>query len=415
VPQRPAPSADHALSSLVDAYTNKIVRFRFRGKDLAFRLSHALFSSNDIDEGTRLLLKSIALRIDLDKVRSAIDIGCGVGVVGASIRAASPGASVILQDRDALAVAFALENWRGNDLGDVRLDCGLGFWHIGGESFDLVASNLPAKAGRPVLESFFRRARGCLAPGGTAAVVIVAPLAEMAMSAVKKLGCDFLHTESTREYAVVHFSAGDADAESAGEAAGDDISPYIRARSPFTHAGTDYELDTAFSLPDFDTAGHGLSLQMDLLANLSGVGSALVWNPGQGHVPAFLVSRTGAGMTGLCLAGRDALECEISRRNVTRLGCTQLGVKTAASEACLPDAFAGKSFDILCAAPHPVPRVPWQAALRESALALLRPGGRLCVAATSTEIHRFLDRTSGFRLLSSVKRHGFRAVLMQRN
>jgi hypothetical protein len=212
---------------------------------------------------------------------------------------------------------------------------------------------------------------------------------------------------------VLHFSAGEAAAEAAGER--EDISPYIRARSQFRHAGAGYELDTAFSLPDFDTVGHGLSLQMDLLSNLSAIGSALVWNPGQGHVPAFLVSRTSAGMTGLCLAGRDALECEISRRNVARLGCRPLEVITAASEACLPDAFAGKGFDILCAAPHPVPRVPWQAALRESARALLKPGGRLCAAGTSTEIHRFLDHTSGFRLLASVKHHGFRSVLLTRN
>jgi SAM-dependent methyltransferase len=406
----PDPSIAQGRDSLVEAYTNKIVRFRFQGKDLSFRLSHALFSSFDIDEGTRLLLKSIAQRIDLGRIRSALDIGCGIGVAGACIRAASPGCAVLLQDRDALAAAFAKENWRENDLGDVAVDCGLGFWHIGGRSFDLVISNLPAKAGRPVLESFFRHALACLANGGMAAVVIVAPLADVALSAVRNLGCSLHHAESSRNYTVLHFSTGNANPTVVEQ---EDLGPYIRARSSFAHRGTAYELETAFSLPDFDTMGHGLSLQLELISDLSGVADVLVWNPGQGHVPAFLFSRQ-TGLTGLSIASRDALECEITRRNMTLRGLTPVAVRTAPSEICLPEAFAGRRFDLLCAEPHPTPRVPWQAALRESAFALLKAGGRLCISGTSTEIHRFLDQTSGFRLLATAKHAGFRAAVLAR-
>ena len=407
---KPAPPPANARDSLVESFTNKIVRLRFHGKDLSFRLSHALFSSFDIDEGTRLLLKSIAQRIDLRRIQSAIDIGCGIGVVGACIRAASPDSAVLLQDRDALAAAFAEENWRANALGHPAVDCGLGFWHIGGRSFDLVTSNLPAKAGRPVLESFFRLAIGCLAPGGTVAVVIVAPLSEMAVSAVKALECPILHMESSREYTVLHFAKGTAAPAAATR---EDLGPYIRARSTFAHEGTAYELETAFSLPDFDIVGHGLSLQLELLSDITGMGNVLVWNPGQGHLPAFLVSRQ-TGLTGLSIASRDSLECEITGRNMKRLGQPPLLVKSVASDGCLAEAFAGRSFDLLCANPHPVPRVPWQAGLRTSAIALLKTGGRLCVSGTSTEIHRFLEQAAGLRLLASRKHYGFRAAILAR-
>ncbi len=395
---------------MVDAFTNKIVRFRFQGKDLSFRLSHALFSSFDIDEGTRLLLKSIAQRIDLGRIRSALNVGCGIGVVGACIRASSPSCVALLQDRDALAVAFAQENWRENRLGDATVDCGLGFWHLGAASFDLVASNLPAKAGRPVLESFIRQAAACLAPGGTAAIVIVATLADLASSAVKELGCTVLHTESTRDYTVLHFGRGAASPTAVER---DDLGPYIRARNQFAHAGTSYELETAFSLPDFDTIGYGLSLQMELLGDSSGAESVLVWNPGQGHIPAWLCKRL-PRRAAISIASRDSLECEITRRNMTALERPPLAATAVAAEGSLAEAFAGTSYDLLCAAPHPVPRVPWQPGVKESALALLNAGGRLCVAASSTEIHRFLEQAAGLRVVASVKRFGFRAVMLVR-
>ena len=406
----PAVFGPPALDPLVEAFTNKVVIFRFRGKDLSFRLSHALFSSFDIDEGTRLLLKTIAQRIDLSRVHAAADIGCGVGVIGASIRAAAPHCGVLLQDRDALAVAFARENWQANRLGDPTVDCGLGFWHLEDHSFDLVASNLPAKAGKPVLESFFRQALRCLAPGGTVAIVIVATLADLARSSIERLGCTIQHQEITRDYCALHFSGDTTEPTAVGR---EDLEPYIRARAGFAQAGTRYELSTVYSLPDFDTVGYGLSLSMELLADCAGGKRILVWNPGQGHLPVWLSTRQ-MRTREIAIASRDCLECEITRRNMAAIGRPLRAAVAVPAEASLPEAFAGTSYDLLCAAPHPVPRAPWHRGLLASSLVLLSPGGRLCVTATSTEIHRFLEQAEGLSVVASLKHAGFRAVMLAR-
>ena len=77
-------------------------------------------------------------------------------------------------------------------------------------------------------------------------------------------------------------------------------------------------------------------------------------------------------------------------------------------------AFPEGSFDLLIAAPHPIPRVPWQGELARSATALLAPGGELLVVGTSTEMHRFMDQNHGLRPRISRKHAGFRAAILRK-
>jgi predicted RNA methylase len=309
----------------LDAFVNKTVDSRFCGRDSLFHLSQGLFSSFDIDDGTRLLLKSIAQRLDLDRLRSCLDVGCGVGAIGVSVKSRAAQATVVMQDRDALAVAFAEENSRANGQPDAEVDCGLAFWHLGGRTFDLVASNLPAKAGAPVLEAFIRLAPSFLTPQGVVAVVIVAPLADFATAAIKSLGHELAYSESTKGYTVLHFRAGGGGSSGNGgsgarEKSAESLEPYIRHKGAFTRSGHTYELTTAWSLPDFDTVGHGLDLAMEVLSEVTLKGEALFWNPGQGHVPACLVSNLSNAFSGISLAARDFLELAMTERNLRDCG-----------------------------------------------------------------------------------------------
>ena len=119
-------------------------------QELRLALSQSLFSSFDVDVGTRLLLKTIAKEVDLQAVQSALDVGCGVGTLGLAVKKAAPHIALTVQDRDALAVAFTQMNARRNKIGGVTAVAGLAFQYISG-SFDLILSNLPGKAGEPVL------------------------------------------------------------------------------------------------------------------------------------------------------------------------------------------------------------------------------------------------------------------------
>jgi len=392
-------------------YVNKTVLLRFRGVESSFHLSHGLFSSFSIDAGTRLLLKSIAARVDLARIQTVLDEGCGVGVIGIAIARAAPQARVFLQDRDALAVAFARENCKVNGVENADLDCGLAFRGLSGRTFDLIASNLPAKAGKPVLESFFRAVPGLLSRTGTAAVVIVSPLADLAKDAILSSGCLLFHVERTSQHVVFHFQLPEGH-ESPVQLI-EDLSPYLRTRQKFTAAGVEYELETAYNLADFDTAGYAVELAQDILAASKVRGRALYWNPGQGHLPVFAQKRAGATISGIALAGRDALELAITERNLESAGAGALETHLISDEAGLQEAVEPGSVDFFCALPHPVPKAPWHGDLVNSALRLLRPGGTFLTAAESTEVFRILSHCRRLTMVESRKRLGYRAVLLR--
>jgi hypothetical protein len=141
----------------------------------------------------------------------------------------------------------------------------------------------------------------------------------------------------------------------------------------------------------------------------------MFWNPGQGHLPVALSTRARGSLSEIALAGRDSLELTITERNLRASGFAPRTVIPLAAESFLVEAFAGSLFDLICGLPHPAPRVPWQEDMADAARSLLAPSGTLLLAAKSTEIHRFLERASGLRLMADRKHFGFRAVLLRRS
>ena len=397
----------------LNAYVNKTVPFRFMGRELSFRLSHGLFSSFNVDEGSKLLLKSIARQVDLSAARSALDVGCGVGVIGICVNKAAPHIAALLQDRDALAVAFADMNAAANGCTAVSAACGLAFNGLEGRTFDLVFSNLPAKAGLPVLEGFFRKIPSHLTAKGRAAVVVIDAIADFARRTVDSLRYTVTYTEKSGGYTVIHFTANPEIR--VNDSPSDELSRYIRAECRFSRCGTTYALETAFNLPDFDTLGHALELALDVLSDIKIAGRTFFWNPGQGHLPVFLSLRHGRTISGVSLAGRDSLELAITRRNAAKTGMAISGSSTAAGEFCMPGILGEGSVDFICAVPRPIPMVSWQKELSDSASLCLRAGGSLFVAAKSTEIHRLLSVARGFAVRTSRKRMGYRAVLLTKS
>ncbi len=395
------------------AYANKSIPVKLSGRESVFQLSHGLFSSFDLDAGTRLLLKCVAQHVDLASLESILDVGCGVGVIGICCASGAPRARVVLQDRDALAVAFARENCRINGLAEAEIDCGLAFWNLEGRLFDLVASNLPAKAGKPVLERFFQTVPHVLSRSGTAIVVIVSPLEQLAREAISAAGCLIMHEEKTSQHTVFHFRGAEDAASNGSPPAPRDLSPYLRTRASFSAGRISYSLDTAYNVPDFDTIGHVTELAQDILAGTKVRGDVLFWNPGQGHLPVFLQAAYGRSISSFHLAGRDSLELEVSIRNLSAVGRSVSSMKAVACEANLSESFDAGSFDFLVALPHPIPKAPWQKDVAEAASALLKKGAAFLVAGSSTDVHRILEETRMLKVLESRKKFGCRAVLVR--
>ncbi len=228
------------------------------------------------------------------------------------------------------------------------------------------------------------------------------------------MGATLRYAEDERAYSVFHFSAGSFAEER--DVDREDLSPYLRGRRQFQRNGIEYSLETVFSLPDFDTLGHDLELCFDLLharrAAAAPQAAAAFWNPGQGHLPAAFRCLAGADPS-IHIAGRDSLECRITARNLSSAGAAPSGTFLLHSEQELGQAFPEHSLDLLVAMPKPVPRTPWQADLAEAARRLLKPGGELLLAASSTEMHRFLQGSAGLALIASKKRERFRAALLR--
>ncbi len=413
-------------------YFHKTAAFKFSGADLRLDLSHALFSSFDVDRGTKLLLKAVARDPVLARARRVLDEGCGVGVIGLAIAKAFPGAEVSLRDRDSLAVAFAERNRLSNKLrgipaysdpatGTERLAVaapGASWGLIGSygrsDSFDFVLSNLPAKAGGPVLASFFGSLTGkgggvpLLAPGGRAAIVIVEPLAAQAESWIAEAGLAIAARSRGADHRVYLLDAAEgAAAESAGPAAaraaparaadaraetadstsetpaeapdsplsGLDLRAYNRTEGRFRMADLSYRAKGFWGLPEFDTPGFGSSAAAELASRVlpeSRMGDILVIDPGVGHFALWASRALRPGR--LAAASRDLLALAATGANIAALPRSSRPEYAAIDELKL-DSLAESSFDLIADFSEGVPEMDGAGPAWERASRLVRPGG----------------------------------------
>lgn len=129
----------------------------------------AAFAGTSVDIGTRLLLS--VLDRALPEARTAIDLGCGTGVLASALAVARPGLRVIATDQSAAAVASAAATAAANGVADrvavVRDD---GLQSQPDASADLIVLNPPFHIGAAVhtgiAHRLFTDAGRVLAPGG---------------------------------------------------------------------------------------------------------------------------------------------------------------------------------------------------------------------------------------------------------
>ncbi len=139
-----------------------------RGERLTFASTWGLFSPKAVDEGTRLLLD----RIEVDPDARCLDLGCGYGAIGLTLARLAPQGTTLLVDKDSVAVDYARRNVERNRLTNCEVVTSNGFDAIeDGRTFDLVASNLPAKVGNELLTILIADAHARLAPDGRLYVV----------------------------------------------------------------------------------------------------------------------------------------------------------------------------------------------------------------------------------------------------
>ena len=274
--------------SLIEKYSNKEVQFRYNGVNLSFFLSQKLFSSFAIDAGTKLLLKTVAKEIDFTKINSMSDIGCGIGVIGLSLKKKYPNLTVTLQDRDALALSFSKENAHQNKIKDIIYSGELALEGLEKNSQDLIISNLPAKAGETVLQDFVNSSLPYLSAGGKCLVVVVAPLKDTILNAIRRTGAEISYKEDTKEYSVFHYKKLTNTNFKTKDNETTDLSEcYFRGTNNFQLKKLHYSLKTVYNLPGFDIIPYYIDLTAHILEKQTVSGRTLFWNPGQGHLPVI--------------------------------------------------------------------------------------------------------------------------------
>ena len=138
----------------------------FAGGTFRFACDRGVFSINELDEGTRILLSSLpplAGRI--------LDLGCGWGPVGVILGCKYPEAQIVMSDVNERAAALAEKNLALNGVKNARVVVSDGLEKVEG-TFDAVITNPPIRAGKQVIYRLFDEALSRLAPGGRLYIVI---------------------------------------------------------------------------------------------------------------------------------------------------------------------------------------------------------------------------------------------------
>jgi len=151
----------------------KTIEARFHGIDFVFTSDSAVFSKKQIDFGTKLLLDTAILDLHTRCIKKGrlLDMGCGYGVIGITMKRVFPAMDVVLADINQRALTLAQENAKSNHSPFVTILPSDGWEKIEG-SFDVVMTNPPVRAGKKTVFAFYDGAFENLNPGGFLYVVL---------------------------------------------------------------------------------------------------------------------------------------------------------------------------------------------------------------------------------------------------
>jgi 16S rRNA G1207 methylase RsmC len=396
-----------------DVYFHKTVTYRAGKQSLRFRTSQELFSSHDIDTGTRFLLRTI-MAPDF-RPRRILDPGCGYGPLGLALKSLQPESLVHLVDRDTLAVEYSRQNAELNGLAGVEIYGSLGYDDVKQNDFDLIVANIPGKAGEAIIAYLLREARYYLAAGGRVAIVVVAPLEDTVAGILDGTpGVEIILRRSRSGHAVFHYGFSGGPDSPKPEQSALERGVYHRNDVTVRREGLEFPMQTAYGLPEFDSLSYGSEILLKALPNTGGknISRAVVFNPGQGHAAVALWKLRRP--ESIALVDRDLLALRYSRLNLLRNGCPperisishQVGITSQNREKV--DLFIGglrkgegKNASFLT--------------LRQAA-GQLADNGLIIVAAGATAITRLAAyaESQNLRIRARERRRGSRLLVLER-
>ncbi|GAA0380872.1 class I SAM-dependent methyltransferase [Bacillus horti] len=161
--------SDHYYSKQPQTSSQEaLLHVRLRDQDLRFYTDRGVFSKKGVDFGSQLLIEYA----EVGEAARILDVGCGYGPIGLSLAKESPARQVTMVDINERALHLCQKNAELNQLSNVRILESNLLEKLQGQTFDIILSNPPIRAGKDVVHGLFEQADEALNDGGELWVVI---------------------------------------------------------------------------------------------------------------------------------------------------------------------------------------------------------------------------------------------------
>lgn len=158
----------HYFETPTGAERQREVGVHFWDTDWTFTTAAGVFSSDGLDLGTGVLLRSHTPNA---ASRRLLDLGCGYGVVAVALASAAPHARVDAVDTNERALALTAHNAARHGVGD-RVHAFTPEAADPDARYDEIWSNPPIRIGKQALHDLLALWLPRLAPGGVARLVV---------------------------------------------------------------------------------------------------------------------------------------------------------------------------------------------------------------------------------------------------
>ena len=161
--------ADHYFTNQPNSKTDKkVFSFTLRGNTIKFQSDAGVFSRNEVDFGSRVLIEAFTFP---GIEGTILDVGCGYGPIGLSIAKEDENRLVEMVDVNLRAIELAKENAKVNNIENVKIYESSIYENVTG-LYAAILTNPPIRAGKVVVHTILREAHEKLLPGGELWVVI---------------------------------------------------------------------------------------------------------------------------------------------------------------------------------------------------------------------------------------------------
>lgn len=149
----------------------KNIRFVLNAYDFDFKTDNGVFSKNNVDYGTRVLLETMIEENAVSDKNRILDVGCGYGPIGIVLGTLFPKHRIDMVDINDRAIELTEYNVKNNKLSNVNVFRSNKLDSIN-DNYSMIISNPPIRAGKHIVHAIIHDAFNHLDDSGELWIVI---------------------------------------------------------------------------------------------------------------------------------------------------------------------------------------------------------------------------------------------------